>query len=482
VAALITAVEATLHPFMLKWIFDEATITRDFGRFVYLCFAYLGIGVAIVLFTYVTSLWQKSLENRTLVAIEERLLRKVLSLDWKRFNQEGPGYFTSRIHKDSLEGIAPAFSLVIGFGRQVVATSVLTVVLFYLHWRAALALLLVGPPLFWAGQWIGKRVSEATSAEREEEGRFLYLLTQTLKAFEMVRGLHWLRSSVLGANRVGLKAYLDRIYQNHRLLSAQQGLSELLMNLANVASLVVGGYYVLLGELSFGGFLAFVNSFWRAVTGASSLLQRIPEFHRHGEVLSRLASLLALPAEDYASVSPHVHAQHVKVSYEGKPVLEVPHLALQAGERVLVVGPNASGKTTLLRVLAGYLKPDEGVVARPGRIACLVAPPELPPLEVRDMVKDPSLIEALDLGDRLDRQANELSSGLRQKVAIGALLSVDADLYILDEPLANLDPESKERAMELILERTSGKTLIVVLHGEEEWHGRFDRVLTLPVA
>ena len=60
-------------------------------------------------------------------------------------------------------------------------------------------------------------------------------------------------------------------------------------------------------------------------------------------------------------------------------------------------------------------------------------------------------------------------------------LSQDADLYVIDEPLANLDPESRDTAISLILERTKEKTLILVMHGSEEYHKLFDRVIRIDV-
>ncbi|WP_233493212.1 MULTISPECIES: ATP-binding cassette domain-containing protein [unclassified Meiothermus] len=125
------------------------------------------------------------------------------------------------------------------------------------------------------------------------------------------------------------------------------------------------------------------------------------------------------------------------------------------------------------------LAPQEGEVELPGRVAALTAPPELPPLAVRELVPDAGLRRELGLEGLEDRRPEALSSGQRQRAAVGALLCEEADLYLLDEPLANLDPESREGVLELILRRTAGKALVVVLHGDEALHGRFDRVVEL---
>jgi ATP-binding cassette subfamily B protein len=147
------------------------------------------------------------------------------------------------------------------------------------------------------------------------------------------------------------------------------------MNLANTVSMLVAGYYVFLRELTFGGFLAFVNAFWRAVTNAFTLVQSIPELHRYTEIFTRIARLLSTQPGAYAQRSPIVRLRSVQLSYDGQPVLDIPSLEIRPGEKVLLVGPNGAGKTSLLHILSGYMAPDRGEVTLPARIAALTSPP-----------------------------------------------------------------------------------------------------------
>src|SRR5262249_18871097 len=83
----------------------------------------------------------------------------------------------------------------------------------------------------------------------------------------------------------------------------------------------------------------------------------------------------------------------------------------------------------------------------------------------------------LDLGGCMDKSQEELSAGEKKKVEVAMCLLKEADAYLFDEPLANVDVESKATIIRLILERARGKTLIVIMHGDAEFHARFDRVL-----
>ncbi|WP_244372136.1 ATP-binding cassette domain-containing protein [Streptomyces nojiriensis] len=146
---------------------------------------------------------------------------------------------------------------------------------------------------------------------------------------------------------------------------------------------------------------------------------------------------------------------------------------------MLLRGPNGCGKTTLLHIIAGTLAPDAGSVTLPPRVASLTAPVNLPPLPVRDLVPDERLRAALDLDGPADQLPSELSSGQRQRVGVAALLCEDADAYLADEPFANLDDRGRELVFRLLRERTAGRALLVVHHGDEDLDGRFDRVVTL---
>ena len=127
------------------------------------------------------------------------------------------------------------------------------------------------------------------------------------------------------------------------------------------------------------------------------------------------------------------------------------------------------------------MAPSHGDIVLPKRISSVTLPITFPPLKVKDLVSDTKLLSAFRLRDQavLDAFADELSAGQQQKLALSLALSQEADLYVIDEPLANLDPESRDTAINLILERTREKNLILVMHGSEEYHKLLDRVIRM---
>ncbi|WP_219825164.1 ATP-binding cassette domain-containing protein [Streptomyces roseicoloratus] len=498
--------EALLHPLLLKALFDQAILTADFRRFLLLGGCYLLLGLTLNIAGYWTAWWRKRFENGFVLALESELLARTLDLDGRRLAGPGSASYVSRIHNDVREGVLPAVDVSIRIARQAVASTVFLGVLLYLSWQASLVLLVIVPPLVLISNRLAKRIAKNTDAEREAEARYVQILTRTLEAFHALRGLPALRPATRAANREALGGFLGITFTNHRLAQKQRTLSDLVMNLSDTASMVIGAFFVFSGRMSFGSFLAFVNSLWRAVTGVFELVNTIPQTRRSTAVLQRIESLRGTPAAPYHEEGAliRIHGARIRYGDEARDrdadaardgdgsragagageragadarELVLPDFVQHAGEHVLLRGPNGCGKTTLLHVVAGTLAPDHGTVTLPPRVASLTAPVDLPPLPVRELVPDPVLRAALGLDAHAGQLPAELSSGQRQRAGIGALLCEDADAYLADEPFANLDDRSRALVLRLLRERTAGRALLVVHHGDENLDPDFDRVV-----
>lgn len=174
-----------------------------------------------------------------------------------------------------------------------------------------------------------------------------------------------------------------------------------------------------------------------------------------------------------------------------------------AGEILGLLGPNGAGKTTLLRLLLGYLKPTSGHASIAGldcyrqsvavhrQLSYLPGDARLfrqlngrETLAFFAKLRKSSLERSLQLAERLQldltRKVRQMSTGMRQKLALAVALTPDAPLVILDEPTANLDPTVRRDVVELIREaRAEGKTVLFSSHVLSEVEDVCDRVLVL---
>jgi ATP-binding cassette, subfamily B, bacterial len=479
-SSFLAGTEGILHPLLIKSIFDEIAGAREFNRFIVLVVGYLALGLFIGFFSTVAGLWNKSLENRILKSMALRMLESYYEKEYASVLQNGQGYFINRIYGDLREGLAPLLTTIQSTINQSALLVSLLLILVYLSWQAFLFLAVIIPISSAVGVFLGRKIKALTSQEREQEGAVMSILNKALGAFRMIKSFGLLAPTASVVDNQ-LWGYLSTSYKRYRVTRVFQSLNDLTMVVSDFLSMFVGALFVLRGALSFGGYLAFVNTFWRAVTALMQLFNRMADFHAYGAITERIASFLSFPATEYYHIGRSPSVNNVIFSYNGAPILKDFSLRLSTGEKIVIVGPNGSGKTTLANILSGYLAPSQGDVVLPERISSVTLPISFPPLKVKDLVNDDYLLSAFRLRDQavLEAYADELSAGQQQKLALSLALSREADLYVIDEPLANLDPESKNAAINLILERTKEKTLVLVMHGSEEYHKLFDRVIRI---
>ena len=171
-------------------------------------------------------------------------------------------------------------------------------------------------------------------------------------------------------------------------------------------------------------------------------------------------------------MAPIVQCMGLTKNYGRKIALNQIYLNLERGKIIGLLGPNGSGKTTLIKIMNGLLKPTAGEILingqRPGvdtkyRISYLPERTYLHPgmkvMEIveyfRDFYPDFQVDRAYDMLARLQIQPYErlknLSKGTKEKVQLILVMSRNADLYVLDEPIAGVDPASRDYILQTIV-------------------------------
>jgi putative ABC transport system ATP-binding protein len=210
-----------------------------------------------------------------------------------------------------------------------------------------------------------------------------------------------------------------------------------------------------------------------------------------------------------------INIQSLKFAYpSGEFRLDIQELSVSSGEKVAVIGPSGTGKTTLLNLLAGIITPAKGTILVDGvavnemhdtarrdfRITNIgfifqdfglldyldVRNNILHPFRITDAlqlqadVRDRAemLAEQMGIADKLQRHPVDLSHGERQRVAICRALLTEPKLILADEATGNLDPKNKLHILELLFDsvKSHGATLLAVTH-DQELLPNFDRVV-----
>lgn len=187
-------------------------------------------------------------------------------------------------------------------------------------------------------------------------------------------------------------------------------------------------------------------------------------------------------------------------SYEGVNVLQRVNLYIQKGEFIGIMGPNGGGKTTLLKLLMGFLRPTTGTVQVEAKISYVpqahrtdrdfpIAVSELIllgalskttfwgtyPAEVKEKANE--LMDQLGLTAHKNKVFGSLSGGLAQRALLARALLSDPDLILLDEATANIDAASTRVIFEILEGLKGKKTILLVTHDLKTIIERVDRVL-----
>ena len=201
-----------------------------------------------------------------------------------------------------------------------------------------------------------------------------------------------------------------------------------------------------------------------------------------------------------------LEVQQLVKTFGNREVLSGVSFSVQEGEFFVLLGPSGGGKSTILKILCGIESADSGRVLLSGKDITRLAPRErnvgmvfqdygLYPhmnvfeniaygLEARNMPKDqisPRVQDAagrLGLAPLMERLIVDLSGGEQQRVALARALAKDADYYLFDEPISNLDPKLRAQARRdiLMLHRAKKKPSVYVTHDQNEALAIADRI------
>ncbi|MGB7977657.1 MAG: metal ABC transporter ATP-binding protein [Chlamydiales bacterium] len=187
-------------------------------------------------------------------------------------------------------------------------------------------------------------------------------------------------------------------------------------------------------------------------------------------------------------------------SYGGVHVLQKVRLRVQRGEFVGIMGPNGGGKTTLLKILMGFLAPSSGSVRVDGTIGYVPQVQQTDrdfPIAVHELILLGALsktsfwggypaeikkrcekwMERLGLTPHKQKMFSSLSGGLAQRALLARALLSDPDLLLLDEPTANIDTASTQTIFEILAELKGSKTILLVTHDLKTIIERVGRVI-----
>lgn len=348
---------------------------------------------------------------------------------------------------------------------------------------------------------IGSRFVQASENKNQAEAEYRYVITRLRENGEsiaLIRGEEEERAGVDRSLGKALAAWREIAVQNMKTTVVSQTSSFI----APVLPILLCAPKFLDGSMSLGEVMQAASAFTIVQGAFNWLVDNYPKMADWTASARRVASLMvALDALEEAEqgegveritinregTGPALHLQDVTVRLnDGTAVVDDTDVSIMPGERVLIAGESGTGKSTLVRAIAG-LWPWGGGSIEIKKGAKLFLLPQRPYVPIGTLRRAATYPEAPDsrgteaveaaftrvglahLNDKLDEEGpwdQTLSGGEKQRLAFARILLHDPDIVVLDEATAALDPKSQGALMELLMERPE-LTLVSVAHRPE---------------
>ena len=506
VLIIINRLSGLVLPGASKYLIDEVIAKGD----IHLMKLLLGGVAAAIVVQSVTSYFLTrllSVEAQYLISrLRSDVQQHIIHLPIRFFDNTKSGELVSRIMTD-VEGVRNLVGtgLVQLFGG--VLTSVVALVLLIkisplLTLYVIIPLSIFGLISLKAFSYIRPIFRERGKINAEVTGR----LTESLSGIRIIKGFNAEKQEI-GNFSVGV----DRLFQNVRKSLTSTSLvtstATLLLGLATVGIMAIGGTMIIQDKLTVGDFFAFtlylgfmiapivqMSNIGSQITEAFAGLDRTEEIMSNSREIDDPERII-----EVGPLNGHMVFDQVSFGYEkGKNVIEQISFDAIPGSVTALVGSSGSGKTTIASLAASFLGPDEGKITIDGvdlstitldsyrkqlgvvlqddflfegsiRENILFPRPQAREFELINAVKAAHVNEFTDrfeegLDTMIGERGVKLSGGQRQRVAIARAILANPRILILDEATSNLDTESEAFIQDSLNQLMKGRTTIVIAH------------------
>ncbi len=490
ISLIVSLLSGVGDPVFLKLLVDSLTQKKAIF-FIIFSLTLIFLSIFVRFSSFFANLYAQKLKNKICEYLSLKLLENYYKIPYSKIINQDEGYFISRIYDEPAQ-ISEIIDLIINLFRIFLTFSGSIVVCLFLSWKITILLSIIVPFLLYLSSKFGSKISGTTVQESEKEAKLREILGRVTESFKNVNifGLYKVINKKVSES---LKDYLNLVYFRVKLSSLFQTASGIFLSFAEIIVLIGAGVEVLNNRMSIGGLFAFMSGYWRVINSFKELIELTPSLSKLNGYITRLEEFetFSKVKREFPSYN-HIELKNIDFGFNNNKIFRKFNLSLKKGEKVLIAGPNGSGKTTLAHIICGFLEINSGEARLPelDRISALLPSSGFVPGSLMDNINYEnlckekralflSLANKLDIYDKIENDPMLLSEGERRKFQVIMTLLKEADFYIFDEPLTNIDSNSKDIIMDIIFTLTKNKTLIVIMHGEEKFKNKFDKEVKL---
>jgi ATP-binding cassette subfamily B protein len=460
---------------------------------------FFAVAVGIFIFSYLQAVAQTYASERVARDLRTRLVAKISTQDHAFIQQMTPAKLLTNLTSDVdavKMFVSQAVASIISSVFLILGASIL---LLSINWKLGIGVLAMLPIIGATFGVVNRRIRKLFRKSQEAIDWLNKVINESILGAALIRlvnSQHYEYEKFVAANTEARNISLSIL----RLFAGLIPVIIFCTNLATLMILTLGGRFVILGSMSLGDFTAF-NSYLAilifpvivigfmtnviaqasASYGRIAIVSNAPDKKETGTVVTDLRGDIAV--------------RNVYVNYGEKAVLKNVSFAAKAGTQTAIIGPTAAGKTQLLYLLTGLLKPGSGSVEYDGRnideydkrslhlqIGFVFQDSVLFNLTLREniafskTVRDEDLDKAIataelksfidTLPEKLDTIVSErgtsLSGGQKQRIMLARALALNPKVLLLDDFTARVDKQTESKILENVHRNYPGITLISV--------------------
>jgi ABC-type bacteriocin/lantibiotic exporter with double-glycine peptidase domain len=519
--SLFATVLGLLWPLFTKILIDDVLLARDLSLLFTLCGIMLGVtilsyGVGAInryVYTQVTA--------RVLFALRQHLFGHLQNLSLRFHTQARVGDLLSRLNTDIAEIQSVLTDAAFTFVMNILVLFAAIGFLVWLDWKLFLLSLLVVPLQIYGVRKVQPYMVEQTRRVRELNASISAFLVESLSAIKFVKqfGVEQIQLRQLGT----LGEQFVRVVTRYEMLGYLGSTAVTATTfLGSVLVTLYGGYLVIQGQLSIGGLIAFAAYQSRAFSPLQVLMDLYLRIERASVSVDRVFEFLdidkeyteqtggGLQLEDLRGV---LEFREVSFAYQpAEPVLQQVSFRLPAGQRLTILGPSGTGKSTVVDLIIRLYEPSAGTISLDGhdvrdfdvawlrkRIVVIGNEPFLFHASVLENMcyaspqtsRDDALAAARAVGLHefvvtlphgydtvVGERGTRLSAGQRQRIALARAVLKKPKILVLDEAMSGLDTASEADVRLALMSVLPGCTILVVTHRLTALHNE-DAVIVL---
>lgn len=496
-----------LIPQVYKIFIDDVVLGRHFRLFGLVIAGYLAFFLLETIAAYIKNHSTNKLVNSTLFRVRNRILYGYLNMDFSVFEKQSTGDLKMKIDDDTNQIREFASTQTIDYFISYITILISTFLLFSIEWRLALFSIVAAPVTFFIDHKLSKKEKELFNDIRENDQETYNWLYNSIQGWKEIKALNlqnhekriFVRYLHKFANYLGswFSYWVTRVFIMPKIKDEF---------LFRFCLYFFGGLLIMKDRITIGALLVFIQYFGLLSKSINNVSTTDAELQRCQPFYNRVLKELERNAPDKKiKVLPEhpneeIVFENVGFSYHGaeKEILKSFNLRISKGDRIAITGKSGAGKTTMLKLLTGILRPTSGRVTycnhnisdfdsdiffrKIGFVMqenilfnmsikenLLFGKTDATEGELDEACKKASIYDFIQSLPKkyetvIGERGIKLSGGQRQRLVLAKFFLHNADILILDEATSAIDQYSENIIHKAINSLSKHKTIIVVAH------------------